>query len=87
MPLVIGAERTVFHSQVASDTFRRAFWNPGFSLGDKKQLARSVNYRMMPSRDLCESPLTCHSEGAERPKNLMGTSKCEILHSASLRSE
>ena len=30
----------------------------------------------------CESPLTCHSEGAERAKNLITTRKYEILRSA-----
>jgi hypothetical protein len=38
--------------------------------------------RLIPIRDLCESPLTCHSEGAERPKNLINTRKYEILRSA-----
>ena len=32
--------------------------------------------------DLCESPLTCHSEEAKRPKNLITTSKYEILRYA-----
>ena len=32
------------------------------------------------NRDLCYSPLSCHSEGAERPKNLISTRKYEILH-------
>jgi hypothetical protein len=31
---------------------------------------------------LCSSPLTCHSEGAERPKNLINTQKYQILRSA-----
>jgi hypothetical protein len=33
-------------------------------------------------RDLCSSLLTCHSEDAERPKNLITTGKYEILRSA-----
>jgi hypothetical protein len=38
--------------------------------------------RPLPKRDLCGSPLICHSEGAERPKNLITTRKCEILRGA-----
>ena len=36
----------------------------------------------MPGCDLCESPLTCHSEGAKRAKNLVITRKYKILRSA-----
>jgi hypothetical protein len=35
-----------------------------------------------PTCDLCKSHLICHSEGAERPKNLIITGKHEILCSA-----
>ena len=31
------------------------------------------------NRDLCESTPTCHSEGTERPKNLISRWKYEIL--------
>jgi len=37
---------------------------------------------LLPSRDLCESPPTCHSEGAERPKNLITMGTCKILRGA-----
>jgi hypothetical protein len=42
-------------------------------------LAAPMIVLLISSCDLCESPLTGHSEGAERPKNLMNTRKYEIL--------
>ena len=41
-----------------------------------------LNEGFIPKRDLGESPRTCHSEGAERPKNLINTRKYEILRFA-----
>ena len=35
--------------------------------------------RMPSALDLCESTPTCHSEGAERPKHLLGTRKNKAL--------
>jgi hypothetical protein len=44
--------------------------------------ARHLCHQLIANRDLWESPSPCHSEGAERPKNLKKTRKCEILRFA-----